>query len=146
MITNVKIRKKLDQIFRANRFIVAMEQFPFLMKRLLRNLVSRPLRAIALCILLCINLHEIYTPIYTWRERKISCFFFSNQEEKLSSPRQPIWWPTIYISSLQSSEKLEKSIFLIIKNFGKKERHSLTWKLARALVAHAHLYRILNKY
>ena len=89
---------------------------------------------------------------FTWnmhahiRERKISCSFFFCQEEKLSSPRKRIWWPTIYISCI-SSEKLE-NIFLSINNLGKKERHSLTRKLARALVAHAHahLYRILNKY
>ena len=82
------------------------------------------------------------------RERKISCsfFFFFYQEQKLSSPRRPIWWRTIYISCLQSTEKLEKNIFLTINNLGKKERHSLTRKLARALVAHAHLYRILHKY
>ena len=80
------------------------------------------------------------------RERKISCSFFFNQEQKLSSPRKPIWWRTIYISCLQSTEKLEKNIFLTINNLGKKERHSLTRKLARALVAHAHLYRILHKY
>ena len=51
-----------------------MELFPFLMKRLLRNLVSRPLRAIALCILLCIILHDICTPIYA-NGRFLALFF-----------------------------------------------------------------------
>ena len=53
-----------------------MELFPFLMKRLLRNLVTRQLRAIALCILLCIILHEICTPIYA-NGRFLALFFFT---------------------------------------------------------------------
>ena len=120
-----------------------MGLFPFHMKHLLRNLVSRPLCAIVLCILLCIILHEICTPIYA--NGRFLVLFFSARKKNC---RKRIWWPTIYISCLQSSEKLEKVFSFSINNFGKKERHSLTWKLARALVAHAHahLYRILNKY
>ena len=54
--------------------------------------------------LLCIVLHKKSMP--TYEEEDILCFFFFNQLEKLSSPSKRIWWHTIYISSLQSSEKL----------------------------------------
>ena len=79
MITNVKIQKRLDQIFRANRFIVVMELFPFLMKHFLMNFVSRPPRAVVLCILLCIILHEICTPIYA-NGRFLVLFFFARKK------------------------------------------------------------------
>ena len=39
-----------------------------------------------------------------------------------------------------------RNIFNSISNLGKKQRHSLKWKFARALVARAQLYRVLNKW
>ena len=59
--------------------MVAMWLFPFLAKHLLRNLVSRPLRAIVLCILLCTILHEICTPISA-NGRFLVLFFFARKK------------------------------------------------------------------
>ena len=59
--------------------MVAMWLFPFLAKHLLRNLVSRPLRAIVLCILLCTILHKICTPISA-NGRFLVLFFFARKK------------------------------------------------------------------
>ena len=125
--------------------MVAMWLFPFLAKHLLRNLVSRPLRAIVLCILLCTILHEICTPISA-NGRFLVLFFFAR---KKSCHRHVNGFGDLpFISLVSNRARSLKKYFLSINNLGKKERHSLTWKLARELVAHAHahLYRILNKY
>ena len=106
--------------------IVAMELFPFLMKLLLRNLFRGQFVPLHYASLLCIILHEICTP-----QTEDFLFFLFCQEEKLSSLRKRIWWPTIYISRVQSSEKLEKIIFHTISNLGKKKRHSLAMKTCR---------------
>ena len=99
--------------------------------------VSRPVRAIALCIP---AVHHFRRKMHAHlHERKISCsfffsqecmhlycvsfytknarpstrtedflFFFFSQEEKLWSPRKRTWRPTIHISCLQSSQELEE--------------------------------------
>ena len=59
--------------------MVAMGLFPFLAKHLLRNLVSRPLCTIVLCILLCTILHEICTPISV-NGRFLVLFFFARKK------------------------------------------------------------------
>ena len=117
MITNVK--KYLNQILYANRFIVGMELFPFPMKRLLRNLFQGHfIVSLHYASLECIILHGICTPTYA--NGRFLVLFFS-QKEKLSSPHKRIWWHTIYISCLQSSEKLQRYLFHTVKTFTKNE-------------------------
>ena len=126
MIANVK--KKLDQIFGFNRFIVAIQLFPFLVKLLMRNLFQGHFVSLHYASLLCIILHEKCTPTYA--NGRFLVFFFC-QEEKLWSPRKRTWWPIIHIFCLQSSEKLEKNIFHTISNLGEKQRHSLKMKTCK---------------
>ena len=80
-----------------------MELFPFIMKCLLKNLFQGQFVPMHYASLPCIILYDICTSTY---EQKISCSLFFCQEEKVSSSRQKIWWHTIYISTLQSNEKL----------------------------------------
>ena len=63
MITNVK-KKQLDQILGLNRFIVTMELFPFLVKRLMRNLFQGHFESMHYASLICIILREKCTPAY----------------------------------------------------------------------------------
>ena len=76
MITNEN--KSLDQIFWTNRLIVAMELFPFLMKRLLKNSFQGQFVLMHYASLLCIILYDIWTSTY---EQKISCSFFSGRKK-----------------------------------------------------------------
>ena len=75
-----------------------MELFPFLMPRLLRNLFQGHFVS-------CASFYTKYARQHTRTEDFL--FFLFCQDEKLSSPRKRIWWPTVYISCI-SSEKLEK--------------------------------------
>ena len=66
-----------------------MELFSFPHETSPEEFVSRPIRAIALCVP---TVHHFIRNMQAQiRERKISCPFFFCQEEKLSSPRKRIW-------------------------------------------------------
>ena len=117
--------------------IVAMELFPFLMKLLLRNLfrgqfvpfIMRPY---------CASFYTKYAcPIMRTED---FLFFLFCQEEKLSSLRKRIWWPTIYISRVQSSEKLEKIIFHTIRNLGGKKETFTSNENLQGHLKHMHTW------
>ena len=89
-----KKKKRSEHIIWANRFIVATELFPFLMKRLLKNLFPGQFVPLHCASLQCIVLRFFFF------------FFFFQPVRKTVIAMKRIWWYIIYISSLQSSEKL----------------------------------------
>ena len=86
-----------EHVIRANRFIVAMELFPFLMKRLLMNLFQGQFAPQHFASLLCIILQEKFTLTYT--NRRYLVFF--QTVRKLSSPCKRI----LVCNRAKSSEK-----------------------------------------
>ena len=90
-----KKKKRSEHIIWANTFIVATELFPFLMKRLLMNLFPGQFVPLHCASLQCIVLRFFFF-----------FFFFFQPVRKTVIAMKRIWWHIIYISSLQSSEKL----------------------------------------
>ena len=102
-----------------------MELFPFLIPRLPRNLFQGHFVS-------CASFYTKYARQHTRTEDFL--FFLFCQDEKLSSPRKRIWWPTIYISCI-SSEKLEKIFSIQLATWREKKRHSLKMKTFRLKVS-----------
>ena len=65
----------------------------------------------------CVSLYTKYARPYTRTDDFL--FFFLPEKKRLLSPRKRIWWHTIYISCLPSSEMFEKNLFHTINNLGK---------------------------
>ena len=87
----------------ADNDILCQGQQASLMTRLLMNFFQGQLMPLHYVTLLCIIFDEKCTPTYT--NRRFLHLFFLPVKEFLSPPNW-IWWHTIHIYSLQSSEKL----------------------------------------
>ena len=114
MITNVK-KKKLDQIFGLNRFIVAIELFPFLVKRLMRNLFQGHFVSLHYASLPCptitppcIILHEKCTPTYA--NGRFLVLFFSARKKNYDR-HVNVLGDLSFISSVCNRARSLKKIF-----------------------------------